>query len=401
MDRTTDQQLLRDYAGERSESAFAELTRRHVDFVYSAALRLVRDAHGAEDVTQGVFTALAQNAGQLGSHPVLSGWLHRTTRNIAAQTIRTDTRRRAREQEAFAMNNQPASESDSVWDQIAPHLDAALGELNEPDRDALLLRFFERKSAREMGEVLKISDEAAQKRVARAMDRLREFLAKRGVTVGAGGLVVAVSANAVQAAPAGLALTVSALAGTTVATALTTHLTINWITMKMFGAMAAAAIIAGTGTFLVQQGRIDRLREQRLMFQRDPRAAAVSLRQVMGRNVTSSFNMTLPTESEQQKKDQAELRRLRGEVGQLRQQLELAQAQARPQAKTGPVAPTAAAHPPGSYIPADQLAHAGFATPEAAMESITWAMLHGTFDQVTEVISPDIRAAELKELGGS
>ena len=104
MNSLTDQQLLHDYTGHRSETAFAELVRRHVDFVYSAALRMVRDAHLAEDVTQGVFVALAQNARQLTERPLLSGWLHRTAQNLAANAVRSDVRRRVREQEAATMN---------------------------------------------------------------------------------------------------------------------------------------------------------------------------------------------------------------------------------------------------------------------------------------------------------
>src|SRR5213596_1489271 len=146
MNSPTDQQLLRDYTGRRSEAAFAELVRRHVDFVYSAALRLVRDSHLAEDVSQSVFLALARNARQLADRPVLSGWLHRTTQNLAANTVRSDVRRRAHEQEAAAMNELFATEPDAVWEQVEPHLDAALCELSESDRDALLLRYFERKS---------------------------------------------------------------------------------------------------------------------------------------------------------------------------------------------------------------------------------------------------------------
>src|SRR5438093_2162221 len=103
MNSLTDQQLLRDYTERRSEAAFAELVRRHVDLVYSAALRMVRDPHLAQDVAQGAFVALAQNALQLTDRPVLSGWLHRTAQNLAANTIRSDVRRRAREQEAVAM----------------------------------------------------------------------------------------------------------------------------------------------------------------------------------------------------------------------------------------------------------------------------------------------------------
>ena len=129
----TDQQLLRDYAERASEAAFTEVVRRHLDLVYSAALRMVRDAQLAEDVTQGVFMAVAQNARQLIVRPVLSGWLHRTTQNLAANAVRSDVRRRAREQEAAAMNELLANESDAVWEHIAPHLDTALGELSEAD----------------------------------------------------------------------------------------------------------------------------------------------------------------------------------------------------------------------------------------------------------------------------
>ena len=128
MNGLTDQQLLREYTQFRAEGAFGELVRHHVELVYSAALRIIRDAHLAEDVTQGVFLALSRSAGQLTERPVLSGWLHRTTQNLAANAVRSDVWRRAHEPEAAAMN--------------APHLDAAPGELSDPDRDALLLRYF-------------------------------------------------------------------------------------------------------------------------------------------------------------------------------------------------------------------------------------------------------------------
>ena len=150
MNGLTDQQLLRDCTERWSEAAFAELMRRHVDLVYSAALRMVRDAHLAEDVTQAVSVASAQNGSQLKDRPVLSGWLHRTAQNLAANTVRSDVRRRAREQEAATMNQLLSPEPDAVWQHVAPHLDEALGELSESDRSAVFLRHFERKSALEM-----------------------------------------------------------------------------------------------------------------------------------------------------------------------------------------------------------------------------------------------------------
>jgi RNA polymerase sigma factor (sigma-70 family) len=247
-----DQQLLRDYTERHSEAAFAELVRRHVDLVHSAALRMVRDAHLAEDVTQGVFLALARNAAQLTNRPVLSGWLHRTAQNLAANTVRSDVRRRAREQEAAAMNESLAPEHDSVWEDIAPYLDAALGELSEPDRDALLLRYFERKSAREMAQTLGTSEDAAQKRISRAVERLREFFAKRGITVGVSGLVVVISANAVQAAPAGLAVTMSSAALASVAAGTGTILTfLKVMTMtKVQAGIVCGIVVASAVTSL-------------------------------------------------------------------------------------------------------------------------------------------------------
>ena len=252
MNSLTDQQLLRHYTESRSESAFAELVRRHIDLIYSAALRIVRDRQLAEDVTQGVFVVLARNNRQLTEHPVLSGWLHRTAQNIAAQTVRTDVRRRAREQEAATMNELLSVEPDTTWEHIGPHLDDALGELSESDRDALLLRYFERKSAREMAQTLGVSDEAAQKRVSRAVERLREFFAKRGVTVGASELVVVISANSVQAAPSVLAKTVTAVAIAESARVIgSTFSLIKGALKIMVWTKAKTAIVVGVGVLLV------------------------------------------------------------------------------------------------------------------------------------------------------
>jgi len=258
MNGPTDQQLLREYAERRAETAFGELVHRHVDLVYSAALRMVCDAHLAEDVTQGVFLALARSAGQLTECAVLSGWLHRTAQNLAANVVRSDVRRRAREQEAAAMNESLSIEPDAPWEEIAPHLDAALGELSEPDRDALLLRYFERKSAREMAQRLGTTEEAAQKRVSRAVERLRELLAKRGVTTGAGALVVVLSANAVQSAPMGLALSISAstaVAGAAVSTFATTTAakTVAMTTVQKAVVATTLAVAIGVGTYQTHQ----------------------------------------------------------------------------------------------------------------------------------------------------
>ena len=248
-----------DYAAQRSETAFAELVRRHIDLVYSAALRMVCDAHLAEDVTQGAFVALAQNARRLAGHPVLTGWLHRTAQNLAANAVRSEVRRRAREQEAVAMNQLLAAEPEASWEAIAPHLDDALGELNETERDAVLLRYFERKTARDMADILGISEDAAQKRVNRAVERLRELFLKQHTPVGVNSLAVLISAHAVQSAPAALMKTALAAALAKGATAGISTLTLikgAWtvMTWKIKASIVAAAIVLlAAGTVVLSQ----------------------------------------------------------------------------------------------------------------------------------------------------
>ena len=317
----TDSQLLKAYAEHRSEEAFSELLHRHLDFTYGAALRMVRDPHLAEDVTQAVFLALARQAGALSERQILSGWLHRTAQNIAAQTVRTIERRRAREQEAAIVNDPNAPGPVATWEYIAPHLDDALGELNESDRDALLLRFFEKKSAREIGQRLGISDDAAQKRVTRAVERLRELFAKRGLTVGASGLVLVLSANAAPAAPAGLAVAIStaaALTGPTLA-ATTTVATqaIAMTTIQKTLVAATIAILTGVGLHEAWQAahlrdQIDILQQQQIPF-----AEKFKQSQLEQSNAVSQLT-ALHEDNERLRRNVGELLKLRAESGLLR-----------------------------------------------------------------------------------
>lgn len=326
MDAQTDAQLLQAYAERRSDAAFAELVRRHIDLVHSAARRMVGDTHLAEDVTQATFLALSKNAAQLTERPVLAGWLHRTAQNIAAQTVRTDVRRRAREQEAAAMNELLSENSGAgvppAWAEIAPHLDAALGDLTEPERDAVLLRYFQRQSARDMAQTLGISNEAAQKRVSRAVDRLREFFAKRGVTVGASGLAVVISANAVQAAPVGLALTIStaaALTGPTLATTTTVAATkaIAMTTLQKTVVTATIAVLAGAGIYEARQAAQLRGQVQTLQQQQAPLSQHnADLNQAL-MDATNQL-AALRADNERLNQNTTELLKLRGEVGLLR-----------------------------------------------------------------------------------
>ena len=253
-----DAELLDRYAKVRSEAAFAELVGRHVDLVYSAALRMVNgDAHRAQDLTQQVFSELARRAGTLSRHPALAGWLYTTTRQMACRAIRSEQRRVVREQTAHSMNEAlRQSEADPNWEQLRPVLDDAMHELNQTDRLAVLLRFFQNKTLREVGLELGLNENAARMRVERALEKLRSKLARKGATSTMAALALTLSGNAVTTAPAGF---VAALAGASLAAA--TAATATGTTFGLLNIMAAtnlkfglcALLIAGTALTLVHE----------------------------------------------------------------------------------------------------------------------------------------------------
>lgn len=200
--------LLRQYAEQASEAAFAELVKRHVNLVYSAALRKTRNPHAAEEITQAAFILLAKKARVLGKNTILSGWLYQATRLIAANFLRREIRRVRREQEACMQSSIHETESE-IWVLIEPLLEEAMGRLNQTELNAIVLRFFEGKSFQEIGAALGGSENAAKKRVGRALDKLRKFFAKRGVGTTTAVIAGLMAVNSVQAAPPALANSVS------------------------------------------------------------------------------------------------------------------------------------------------------------------------------------------------
>src|SRR6185503_17118399 len=255
-----DMQLLRAYAENWSERAFTELVQRHMDFVYSTAFRLVNERQAAEDITQVVFIRLSRKAGSLPRGTLLTGWLYRTTQFVAQTTQRTDWRRRKRENLAME-SSEIERDQESAWKEVAPLLEQAMGQLRQADQDALLLRFFAGKSLREVGETLGVSDDTAQKRIHRALERLRSIFATRGVVVSAAVIAPAIAAHAVQAAPTGLgAALVSASLTSGAASGLGVFSPLNILKAAVVAQLKTSGAGVLTGLLLVGAGTVFLLR---------------------------------------------------------------------------------------------------------------------------------------------
>ena len=320
MTSTNDLDLLGEFTRDQSQDAFTVLVQRHLNLVYCAGLRQVRSPQLAEEVAQSVFTDLARNAARLKPDTILTAWLYEVTRRTAIDVVRAEARRQLREKIAVEMNAMNANAAD--WTQIEPILDDAMQALDATDRTAVLLRFFESKSLREVGAALGTTDDTARKRVNRAIERLREFFLKRGITVGAEGLVVVISANAVQAAPVGLAVTLSTaavLAGTTLTTTATATAT-KAIAMTVSQKVLITAVLAaavGTGIYEARQASTLQ-REVQSLQQQQGTLAEQNAQMSRDRDDAANRLAILVDQMERSKGNPAELLKLRGEVTRLR-----------------------------------------------------------------------------------
>ena len=327
-----DSELLRRYRESRCERAFTELVERHIDFVYSAARRQVGgNADLAKDVAQQVFIELAQKASSLSPETVLTVWLYTRTRFAASKALRSEQRRHAREEKACMELQPPTPEPE--WDELQPVLDTVMHELDERDRTAVLLRYFEKRPLADVGARLGLTEDAVRMRLSRALDKLRELLARRGVTSTTAALAGLLAQQTVTAAPAGLALNI---AGTALASAsaTTTGLTLSAImATKLKIALATAAVIALATPLVMQHQTNVKLREGTQLL----RAQSEQLALTAAENTRLS---NLLREAQSQPVAQAdpsdELLKLRGDVARLREDSrELARVKAEAVANSG------------------------------------------------------------------
>jgi RNA polymerase sigma factor (sigma-70 family) len=306
-----DSALLEQFTRDESQDAFSELVHRHLNLVYSAAFRQVRSPDLAEEIALSAFTQLARCAGRLPRETILTAWLYRVACNAAIDVVRREARRQARERIACQMStlNEPPPE----WAQIEGMLDEAMQSLGDVDRTAILLRFFEKKSLREVGHALGASEDAAQKRVGRALEHLREFFAKRKVHLAAASVAALISVNAVKAAPAELAVSLAGSVAASVSTATTVTVT-KAIIMTTLQKTIVALILAGAVAAGIYQARqASSLREQNTAL-----GDRVHALEQARREETNSMAQ-LTAENVALRKRPSDVAKLRGEVGVLKE----------------------------------------------------------------------------------
>jgi len=352
-----DAELLRCYTEDRSEEAFAQLVARHLPLVYSAALRQIGgDAHLAQDVAQIVFATFARKAGTLQNHPALVAWLYRTTHYAAAKIRRGEQRRQLREQSVLSMHdslNELSAPAD--WGRLRPAIDAAMLQLAERDRTAVLLRFFENRPFAEIGLQLGLSENNARMRVERALGILHGALAKRGITSTTAALGLALSTQAISAAPAGLATSIAAGA-LTAGVGSGTMLFMSTTILKT--GLLAVIFAAGSTGLILQHRSITELG-----------ALIESLRSEAKNSAwLQSENRRLANELAGRDDEHTELLRLQSEVADLNQRLnDAASAKAGDRTGSWSTAPTA-------KTPILTMQNQGNATPASAVETMYWAI---------------------------
>lgn len=338
---TPDAELLRRFVETDSEGAFAELVERHLNLVYSAAFRQVNgDAHLAQDVAQCVFVDLARKAGTLSGRAALTGWLYRSTHYAAAKAVRAERRRRVREQEAHLMSesaSEPAGEPE--WTRLRPVIDAAMQDLREIDREAILLRFFENRPVADIARSLGLTENAARMRLERALERLRSRLVRRGLATTSAALSLSFSANAIQVAPAGLAAAVST--GSLAAAAVVTGTAINLLKIMTatqlkigIGALTTAGLM--TAFVMGHRAQMDLRAQNGALLQQLDGANAQNYE--LSQQIAASGQRSFGNQSNELLRLRAEVTRLNRSLSQASNALAAAAQAARPLESTNPAA---------------------------------------------------------------
>jgi RNA polymerase sigma factor (sigma-70 family) len=378
-----DATLLRRFSAERSEPAFAELVRRYLDLVYAAALRQVNGDSGlAADICQSIFIDLARKAGSLRPGFALAAWLHRATRLAALAALRSENRRAVREQEAATMRELDRTEPSIDWDALRPVIDDALDDLNDQDREAVLLRYFRQQSFREVAAALSLSENAARMRVDRALEKLRGVLSRRGLTSTTSALSVALAGQSLISAPGGLAATLTTTAVSVAAISTTSTLLPLMASLKVKLGLAAV-VAAAVGTPLVLQHN----ENARLLAENgNLKMQATELEQLRRENAELAALRVDANELTRLRAQQSELMRLRDEVGALREQTRRLNA---PTAKKPALAAAAKTSPEPEgkeFISAENWIDVGADTPEHAFRSFLAVLKSGDADRIASTV---------------
>jgi RNA polymerase sigma factor (sigma-70 family) len=385
-----DAELLQRYARQRAEDAFTELVRRYLNLVWSAARRITGDGDQARDVAQTVFADLARKADRLPRGTVLAGWLHRAACLAAANLVRGNARRAARERQVMELNPlQAADPADArAAEALQPLLDAALNTLDQADRDAVVLRYLSGKSFAEVGAALGSTEAAAQRRISRAVEKLRAQVGRRGVATSAVGLTLALAVASAEAAPAGLAAVVSTASLAAASAAGTVGIAQTIMLMKTKLMLATIAVAAVATPIAIQQTSLGHLREENLSLKQ-------TASQVAGLKTENERLANLqvdPGELARLRSEHAELIRLRGEVAGLRRQIA---AGARLASSAPPALATAA--DPALAVPPDQFKQQSIdianAMKQMGLAAKLFALDHNdvlptTFDQMKAELPP-------------